>query len=465
MYSSADIPYLLIALLLLLLSSSIASLFHRKKTVVFSLNEAILLAISALALASMLGGYSSVTFGMISLNAFSYLFIFLFSLSLAFINLLAFSYSESFDTFSFFLALSFSGMFFISAATSLLEILLGFEMMALPTVFMIIGEGKSRSEAAIKLFILGVVSVTVLVFAMSIIFSYDPSLSLSSIQSGSGALPYLLFLAIMLFIAALGVETALFPFNLWVPDVYQGAPGFVTAMMAGVNKKVAFVALIEILFVLLIGFKGTFAPILAALSILTMFFGNLLAMVQDNVKRMFAYSSISQAGYILIGMAAATQYGITASLFQIITHAFMIIGAFSIVMWLEYKNMHTIDDYSGLFRSNGFAAVSLTIFMLSMAGIPPLMGFYGKFLLFSSAAGSNLLYLAVIGIINSFISIYYYGKVISSVFIKREKRKERMPRGVMVAAGLLVLAIIVFGAYPQPVLHLASLAASALYQI
>jgi NADH-quinone oxidoreductase subunit N len=278
-------------------------------------------------------------------------------------------------------------------------------------------------------------------------------------------MPYLLFLAIMLFIAALGVETALFPFNLWVPDVYQGAPGFVTAMMAGVNKKVAFVALIEILFVLLIGFKGTFAPILAALSILTMFFGNLLAMVQDNVKRMFAYSSISQAGYILIGMAAATQYGITASLFQIITHAFMIIGAFSIVMWLESKNMHTIDDYSGLFRSNGFAAVSLTIFMLSMAGIPPLMGFYGKFLLFSSAAGSNLLYLAVIGIINSFISIYYYGKVISSVFIKREKRKERMPRGVMVAAGLLVLAIIVFGAYPQPVLHLASLAASALYQI
>ncbi len=459
---NAYIPYSIIVLLLLLLASSIAGLFHRRKGVTFLINTSLFALIAIASIASMIYGTTYTVAGVINFSAFSELFIALFSVSLLLISILAYRYSGNHDTFSFLLALSFTGMFFISTASSLLEILLGFEMMALPSVFMIISEGRSTLEAGIKLFFLGVVSITVLVFAISLIYSYNPSLSLSSMQPLQGTIPYLLVLAIILFIASLGVETALFPFNLWVPDVYQGAPGFITALLAGVNKKVAFVALLEILFIVLIPFSGTFTPVLVLLSILTMFFGNLAAMVQENVKRMFAYSSISQAGYILVGMAAAGSLGITASIFQIITHAFMIIGAFSVVMWLESRNMHTVDDYSGLFRSNGFAAVSLTLLMLSMAGIPPLMGFYGKFLLFSSAISSKLLYLAVIGIVNSFISIYYYGRLINSMFVKKEKRKEKMDFSVIAVVSVTLAVVVLFGIYPQPVLHLASLASAAL---
>ncbi len=459
---SAYVPYAVIVLLLFLLASSIAGLFHRRKSVTFLINTSLFALIAIASIASMIYGSTYTIAGVINFNAFSELFITLFSVSLLLINILAYRYSENHDTFSFLLALSFTGMFFISTASSLLEILLGFEMMALPSVFMIIGEGRSRLEAGIKLFFLGVLSITVLVFATSLLYSYNPSLSLVSMQPLQGTIPYLLVLAIILFIASLGVETALFPFNLWVPDVYQGAPGFITAMLAGINKKVAFVALLEILFIVLIPFSSTFTPILVLLSILTMFFGNLVAMVQENVKRMFAYSSISQAGYILVGMAAAGSLGITASIFQIVTHAFMIIGAFSVVMWLESRNMHTVDDYSGLFRSNGFAAVSLTLLMLSMAGIPPLMGFYGKFLLFSSAISSKLLYLAVIGIVNSFISIYYYGRLINSMFVKKEKRKEKMSLTVITVVSVTLAVILLFGIYPQPILHLASMASAAL---
>ena len=462
MYSNAAIPYAIIVMMVMLLASSIASLFHRRKFIAFSINTALFVVIAVLSLVSMLVGVSYTLPGAINLNAFSELFTMLFSFLLALINILAYPRSEHFDAFSVFISLAFFGMFFVSSAASLLEIALGLEMVSLPTVFIIIAEGKNRVASAIKLFVLGVISITVFVFAVTLIFPYSPSLYMTAIQTGQGTTPYLLLLATVLFIASLGIETAQFPFNLWIPDVYQGAPGFATAMLAGVNKKVAFVALMEILFIVLIAFKAVFSPILVILSIVTMFFGNLVAMTQTNVKRMFAYSSISQAGYITIGLTVATQYGITASLFQIIAHAFMIIGAFSIVLWLEERGLHTIEDYSGMFYSNGIATVALTIFMLSMAGVPPLMGFYGKFLLFSSAASSNQVYLAVIGIVNSIISIYYYGRLINSVFVKREKRKQRMGVSIAAVVAITVFLVVAFGIYPQPVVRLATLAASAL---
>jgi NADH:ubiquinone oxidoreductase subunit 2 (subunit N) len=196
-----------------------------------------------------------------------------------------------------------------------------------------------------------------------------------------------------------------------------------------------------------------------------MFFGNILALVQTSVKRMFAYSSIAQAGYIIIGIAAATEFSLEASIFYIIAHAFMIIGAFAIVMWLESKNIRTIDEYNGLSSRSKFAAVSLTILMLSMAGIPPLIGFTGKLLLFSSALSANLALLAVIGIINSFISIYYYAKVMNVMYSRKTVSQLRIEPYIATVVLICVLFVIIFGIFPQPILAAASGAARSVFGI
>jgi NADH-quinone oxidoreductase subunit N len=275
----------------------------------------------------------------------------------------------------------------------------------------------------------------------------------------------LIMLALVLFVAALGFGAELFPFDLWVPDVYEGTPSYVTAMLSGVNKTVALVALLEILFVVFAAYKTTFSSIALLLSVMTMFFGNLVAITQKSVKRLLAYSSISQAGYILIGFAAATQFGIEAGIFQIIAHAFMIIGALAIVLWLESNSLRTIGDYGGLNSRNRFAAASLTLLMLSMAGVPPFMGFVGKFLLFSSAIDSGMLILASIGILNSFISVFYYVRVISAMYSTSEHATLRMDpfvAAVVIAALVIILA---FGIYPQPAIAAAQLASKALLGI
>ncbi len=462
--------YLIIASLLLMLFLSLLSLFHRNKKAAFSGNIILLALISVSSFAVMYSASSgSVLFGIISMSAFSAFFIGLFSAALILVSMLAFDSSSDYPLFSFLLSLAMLGMFFVASATNLLQILLGLEMVVLPTAAMLLSEGRSRLEAAMKLFVLSVLSVTVLAFAISLVFPYNPSLSLSSISlSGSGAIPYFLILAAVLFAAALGVESAQFPFNFWVPDVYQGSPGHIAAMLSGVNKKVAFVAIMEILLVMLIALKGVLSPMLAILAIFTMFFGNLLAMVQGNVKRLFAYSSISQAGYIMIGIAAAASIGavgVRASIFQIFAHLFMIIGAFAIVSYLERLNFKSIEDYSGMVSASPSIAIVLTILMLSMAGVPPLIGFYGKFLLFSSALSANYFYLAVFGIINSFMSIYYYGKLINSMFIKKGKAQVRIAPITLMVAYVCVAVVLVFGIYPQPIIHAASLASSALYSI
>ena len=459
---AVELAYTIIASLLLMLFLSLLSLFHRNRHIAFAGN-ALLLAVIAVA-SFMLSVYPAhVLFGMLAFNAFSSAFIGLFASALILVSILALDHSGDYNLFSFLLSISLLGMFFVASAASLLEILLGLEMVTLPTVAMLLSEGKSRLESALKLFVLSVLSVTVLVFAISLIFPYSTSLMLSSLNAQPGAaMPYLVLLAIILFAASLGVETAQFPFNLWVPDVYEGAPGHITAMLAGVNKKVAFVAMMEIFLVMLLAFRGVFSPFLAVLAVFTMFFGNLLAMVQSNVKRLFAYSSISQAGYILVGIAVATSFGAEASIFQIFAHTFMIIGAFAIVSWLERSNIKSLEDYSGIGSSNPAMAISLTILMLSMAGVPPLMGFYGKFLLFSSALSANYFYLALFGIINSFMSIYYYGKVINYMFMKRGRPSLRFSVATRLVVYACVAAILVFGIYPQPIVSLASAAGSAL---
>lgn len=458
-----NLGYILIYEMLLFLAIGIAFTFWKHKKTQLVLSSALLILVIVFSFYLFTGGQTQTIANAIAEYPFSLLFVFLFAIALFMINIISYKYSADYSSFSLLLGFAAFGMFLVAMSASLLTIILGIELMSLPTAFMIMINGKKFVESAVKLFILAATAVAILAFAIALVFPYDPSLSLTALAPNSGISGgYIVLLSLLLFIAAIAFDASLFPFNLWIPDVYEGAPANITAMLAGVNKKVAFVALFEILFIVFLPLAGIFSLAFQVLAIATMFFGNLVALVQTNVKRLFAYSAISQAGYIALGFAAASEYGVEASIYQIFAHTFMIIGAFSIILWLESRSIRTIDDYSGLGNRNRFAAFALTIFMLSMIGVPPLMGFVGKFLLFTSVISKGLLLLAVIAILNSFISIYYYAKVILSMYSRREKSVLGLDWAIASVVLLCLIAVILLGVYPQPLINAAQEAGASL---
>ncbi len=467
-YLSGQEPviYLIAVPIILLIITSMASIFSKKERFTFAATTALLLVsgVSSLYLASI-----NISFGFIHIlqaNSFGGLLFGSIAIALALVELMSYKHTGSLQQFNMLLSFVAFGAFMVAFAYSIIAILVGIETVILATAFMILLGGKRYVEPALKLFLLGAIATAVFTFALALLFPYDPSLALAS----AGSLPigqFLLGLALVLFVVALSIESAAFPFNLWVPDVYEGAPGNITAMLAGVNKKVAFIAMLEIVMVVFAAYGAKQAtPLLSdmliSIAILTMFFGNLAAMMQKSIKRLFAYSSISQAGYIFIGISTGTQLGIEASIFYIIAHMFMIIGAFAIVFWLEQRNINTMDEYAGLYSRNAFAAIALTIFMLSMAGIPPLIGFAGKFLLFSSAVYANDALLAFIGVINSFLSIYYYAKVINQMFLSKDAKHIAIDKNIAIVIAACLVFVVVIGIYPQILVGAASVAASAL---
>jgi len=460
------LPYALLCLLPLFLILAIAAVLARSKPVAFVLGSAILAAEAAMSAYLLYANADVLVLNTFHIYAFSTLFAALFSTTLLLVNILAFKYSKDYAENLLMLSLVLAGAVILPASNTLLALLVCLELIAVPTAFMMLLTGRRNVEAAVKFFIMSAVAMAMFSFALVLVFPYGMQMALVALVANSGiGGTALAMLALVLFVAALGIGAELFPFNLWVPDVYEGARSYVTAMLSGVNKTVALVALLEISLVVFAAYKSTFSSIALLLSVATMFFGNLVALTQRSVKRLLSYSSISQAGYILIGFAAASQLGIEASIFQIIAHAFMAIGAFAIVLWLESNDLMTIEDYAGLGNRSKFAAVSLTLLMLSMAGMPPLMGFVGKFLLFSSAIDSGMLLLAAIGILNSFISVFYFARVISAMFSSTEHAALRVGHyaaAVVVAALAVLLA---FGIYPQPLIAAAQLASKALLGI
>ncbi|MGC8651750.1 MAG: NADH-quinone oxidoreductase subunit N [Candidatus Micrarchaeia archaeon] len=456
------IPLVLLAAVALLAIAGIVSAAARSKR--FAIIAAlVLLAIIVIASILLFAGSANYTIlGVIRIYPFSMVFVSLFAVLMMLIEVLSYG-SSNFPSMQLLIVFAFFALLVVPSSTSLIAIFMGFELFSVMVTFLIIISGRQHIEAAVKFFVLSATSIALFSAALALMLPYNGSMLLSPASTAQAIGSSLLVLALVLFIAAMSFDTAMFPFNLWVPDVYEGASANVTAMIAGIGKKLAFVVLIEVLFVFFASSHAIYSPLLAVLSVLTMFYGNFAAMAQRKVRRLFAYSSISQAGYIMIGIAAATQYGIEASIVQIIAHAFMIIGAFALIMWLEASNIKNIDDYTGLASRSRFAAVSFTLIMLSMAGIPPLLGFDGKLLLFSSAISANMLALAVLGIINSFLSIYYYGKLINAMFTHREHRRIAASVGAVAVVIVVLAVIIVLGIYPQPVIHAASLASSSLF--
>ncbi len=395
--------------------------------------------------------------GFLSINAFSTFFILLFTSGMFLLNLIAYSRSRDYQDFAILSSFALVGMYFVAFASSLITIFLGLELVSVPSAFIVLLSKRDSIEAATKFFVMASVAVALLSFAIVLVYGAANSLTLSQQPRSS-----ILTLALVLFIASLGFEASVFPFNVLLPDVYQGSGAYATAMLGGINKKVGFAALLQVLVFLFFAWSAAF-EIVAILSVLTMLYGNVVALVQDKLKRLLAYSSISQAGYILIGIAVDTQASLSASLFLIFAHVFLFIGAMSIIAWLESKGRTEVNDLIGLHKENRFVAFALTIFLVALVGVPLTTGFVGKFLIFLSAVNAGLAWLAVIGIGASVVSIFYYVKMISAMYTSKLSSYHIRPDTYTFTVVLICLAVtILFGLYPQPILQLTNGAATYL---
>jgi NADH-quinone oxidoreductase subunit N len=276
-------------------------------------------------------------------------------------------------------------------------------------------------------------------------------------------------LAVILIVAGIGFKIAAVPFHMWAPDVYEGAPTPIAAFLSVGSKAASFAMLLRVFFEGLPSANADWGLLFYALAILTMTVGNVAALTQSNIKRMLAYSSIAHAGYLLIGVVAATRVphiGVKATLIYLAVYAFMQIGAFAVVTLLRRKDVigEELKDLSGLFQRNPLAGTAMLLFMLSLGGIPPTAGFMGKFWLFSAAIDGGYYWLAVIGVLNSAASLYYYLRVVVFMWFKGE------PTGsepvISPAMGILlavtIVATIAIGVYPRPLFDLADMSARTL---
>ena len=377
--------------------------------------------------------------------------------------------------------LAVTGMTVVAMSTDLIILFIGLEIAGIAS-FALSGFSKKEkrsAEAATKYFIVGGFSSALTLFAISLFYGVAGTTEIAALgpemnamfASVEGMRPVAVMATVML-IAGLGFKIAAVPFHMWAPDVYEGAPTPISGLLAAASKKMGVAALFKIFIIGIIATKSDWEVAIGAMAILTMTVGNVIAVVQTNIKRMLAYSSIAQAGYILIVLPIGTEYAVAGGLFHVLTHAFMKSGAFMVVAALAVRGVgETIDDYRGLARRSPFLALAMTLFLLSLAGIPPLAGFASKFVLFSSAVDASLvpgqswlIWLAVAGVLNSALSLYYYARVIKRMYMEQGS-DERVAVPRMTGTAILFAAVmtVLLGIYFDAVFDLCQQAAATLF--
>lgn len=372
------------------------------------------------------------------------------------------------------------GMMLVAASTDLFVLYIGIEITSLSSYALVAFRKKDikGAEAATKYFIFGGISSAFTLFGISLVYGLTGTTSFQEVGVLVGTLDgyrEMLWLALVMVMVGFGFKVAMVPFHSWAPDVYEGAPTTITAMLAAGSKKMGFVAMFKFFLIGMLAIKADWDVVIAILSIVTMTLGNLAALNQTSIKRMLAYSSIAQAGYILMALPVGTEYAVTGGIFHILTHAFMKGGAFIAVATLATVAIgDRISDYKGLAKRSNFMAFSITILLFSLAGIPPLAGFASKVVLFSSpimgtVAGSEwMVWLAVAGIINSAISLYYYARVVKYMYVDEldegaPSERLKLPKGMAAAVAICVLAVIGIGVFPEYFIQLCQNAAQALF--
>lgn len=374
------------------------------------------------------------------------------------------------------------GMFLLTGATNLILIYLAIETMSISS-YVLAGytkEIRRASEASLKYVIYGAVSSGIMIYGISLIFGLTGTLNLFGINeylTTHNVNTFALLISSLMIVAGFGYKISAVPFHFWTPDVYEGAPITITAYLSVASKAAGFAVLIRFL-------QTTFTTetpdqintavevlknvdwklIIAILAVLSMTLGNLVALTQTNVKRLLAYSSIAHAGYILMGISVMNYTGIASTMIYLTVYMFMNLGAFFIVMIIANKiNSEELEDYQGLGYRYPLLGVAMTIFLISLTGLPPTAGFIGKLFVFTAVLDANMIWLAVIGVINSVISLYYYVSIFRNMFLRQpvnpvEKQTLSLPNIVMIV--ILIIPNLLFGIYYSDIVNWAYSSAS-----
>lgn len=365
------------------------------------------------------------------------------------------------------LLLASSGMMLMASGYTLLTIWIALETMALAS-YILAGYFKRHlrsNEAALKYFILGALSSGILLYGISLLYGATGTVQLAELARGlaeaSANGNVLVPLGWLLLAAGLFFKVAAVPFHIWTPDVYVGAPTPVTAYLAVASKAASFAILIRIFYEGLgAAIQQDWQWVLAAVAAATMIWGNLAALTQDNVKRMLAYSSIAHAGYVLIGVLAASEIGLWSVIFYLLAYTFITLGAFAMVILLERREYagETCADYAGLSQRSPFLAAMMVIFLVALTGIPPTGGFFGKVYLFAAAVQAGWTWVAVVGVVTSAISLYYYFRIVVYMYQTDTTATAPVPLqapALVAAIGFCAFATILLGLYPEPFIQIA----------
>jgi NADH-quinone oxidoreductase subunit N len=343
-------------------------------------------------------------------------------LSTALVLLMSIDYVKSFRFFRgeyyFLVMMSALGMMFMASAQDLLSVFVTLEFSTFGFYVLVsyLREDERSSEAGLKFFILGVFVAGLLTYGISLVYGETGTFVFSEMTSTPGS--YGLAIGFIMIFAALGFKIGAVPFHSWIPDTYQGAPTPITAFLSIAPKAAAFAILIRMFYVALITFKPMWVLLFVVASIVSMTYGNIVAIAQKNIKRLLAYSGIAQIGTVMIGLAAGTKRGSDAILFFLLSYLFANLGAFAVVVGVSNLiKSDEIEDYNGLNRRSPFLAAAMLLFLLSLAGVPPLAGFIGKIYIFLAAIEQELYTLLIVGLINIVISLYYYLIVVKKMYI------------------------------------------------
>jgi len=359
------------------------------------------------------------------------------------------------------------GMIVLASSTDMIMIFLGIEIVSI-CLYVLAGfrrDDPVSNEAALKYFLLGAFATGFLLYGMTLIYGSTGSTNLFKIAEfikaeGAPSSP-LLLMGIVLLVIGFGFKVAAVPFHMWAPDVYHGSPTPVTAFMAVGPKAAAFAAFFRVFTEAIPNMAANWEILLCIVAVLSMFVGNLGAIMQTNIKRMLAFSSISHAGYLLIAVIAKSAMAGSGLLFYMLTYAFTTFGAFGIVILLGRKGEENLEmeNYSGLAYKHPVLALSMTVFLLSLGGLPPFAGFVAKFYIFSAAIEEGFVTLVIIAVLNSAISFYYYLKVVVFMYMKEPAGEFQISMTPMTLFVVIIgiIGTIELGIYPDPIIALTGL--------
>ena len=362
-----------------------------------------------------------------------------------------------------------AGMMLMASAYDLIIVFLALELLSIP-LYVLAGFARPRpdsEEASLKYFLLGAFASGFVLYGVALIFAataHTDLLGIIAVVTGSASLNYALFLAgSVFFLVGFGFKIAAVPFHMWVPDVYQGAPSPVTGFMSVGAKVAGFAALLRIFTLVFPSLSADLTPVLWGLSAVTMIGGNILALAQKNIKRLLAYSSIANAGYLLMalvpyGNQQVAAQSVSAMLFFLAAYGLTSLGAWAVVIALEHDDAQglLVDDYAGLGRKSPLMALAMAIFMFSFTGVPPTLGFWGKFFLFTTTVNGGFIGLALIGLLTSLFSAYYYLRVVVVMYMRPGEPVVRRDLWLGLLAGGSAVLVVGLAFYPTPLLALAA---------